>query len=390
MNARLEVRIKDWDKAKFVELLHKVGNILVGSVAQKDPKLPPLSGKEDALEVLLKELQSGIFIESTRAMGGSVGDFTEHVKTIYDRNQWENENGTLLIRTGVPALDNVIGGIKRQELSTIMGYVGGRKTTLLRTINYNAAAAGFRVLHIPVESTFDEELVFYSMIHAHAQKARFGEQTISKTAFDRGCLKPEEKEFFFSTSQDDFRERLGDRLVIRQLARRTWADVRNIIEMEHRIAPIDVVSIDYLALLDTPGERDRTEAINNLFKIVKAFSLTFDMGHGIAFITPVQGSRDGFKRAAENEGAWDPAGIYMYSEAEKSSDTVMYVYSDDALSAMGAAKVGTCKSRRSGNAIATITAVHPLCGYMTGYTGAGASGGQTETKFTRPDDKDDV
>jgi hypothetical protein len=364
MDERLQRRIDDWDKVKMADLLGESMAILIGSQPNPDKRLPPLSGKGDAMTTLLAGVQAGLFVDSVRVRGGNVGDTAMEIMDIYRQNAWEAQNGSLLLKTCLGPIDQVIGGFKRKEMVTILGYAGQRKSTVCRTLAYNMAALqGFRVLYIPLESSYDEERTFQALIHAHAQKKTFGELGISKTAFDNGVLKPEDEAILESTVLPHMQALLRDRLVVRELDRRTWADICNAIEMENRVEPLDAVVVDYLALADST-ERDPVACINATFKQAKQLSLTFDGGRGLLFMTPVQGSRDGYKKAGENDGVWEATGIYMYSEAEKSSDTCVYVFADDGMKSLHQMKMGTCKSRRSGDVTAHLVQVHPLCGYV--------------------------
>jgi hypothetical protein len=371
MNVKLEKRVEDWNKVRLVNMCQTAIEIAVGSVPDKNPKLPAKHGNADAMEHLLNEMQRGIFVGSTTAIGGSFLD-TSDIEETYKQISWDAAHGSLVVRTGLTAIDEIIGGLKKQELIEILGFAGQRKTSLARTICYNAAHAGFRVLHLPLEQSYEEEKVAYAMIHAHNE--RFGKQSISKRGFDTGTLKPDEEKFLFKTVLPHMENKIGDKLIIRQLDRRTWADIKNAVEMESRVHPIDIVLVDYLSLVDVSTERNSTEAINQVFKQAKAFALTHDQGKGLIFMTPVQGSRDGYDRAKGHEGCWDASGIYMYSEAEKSADTILYVYSDDDMKPMDHVKVGTCKCRRSGDVSATICMVNGEAGSVTNHRGGGSAG----------------
>lgn len=384
-------RQNDWDCDRLTQVLSTARQIVAGPVPQdgRNKDLPPLHGTQDAVNYILGAIQKGIFVESAPPRGGSIADKAMEIVSVYEQIEKDALTGNLLMRTGLAAIDDVIYGIKRKELTTIIGYAGQRKSTVCRTVAYNIAKLGFRILYIPLETTFDEELAFFSLIHSHAGLGN--QQQLSKSAFDNGLLKPEEKQYLRDVLAPRFQQEIGDHLIIRepQSGRRTWADIRAEIELEHRIHPLDAVLIDYVGLLDPPeGERDPVAAMNRTFKQIKQTALNFDNKLGLAVITPVQGSRDGYKQAKANEGVWEAHGIFMYSEAEKSSDTCIYVFSDETLVSMNALKMGTCKCRRSKYVAAHIVPVDPHCGYVGNEGNARVEDIQMQQPNSQDDDRD--
>ena len=239
----------------------------------------------------------------------------------------------------------------------------------------NAATQGYHCLHIPLESSYDEELMLYGIMHAHNRffEGMFSNISgISRQAFEDGVMSQEETEFLRQTAIPHFQECVVGDVVIRQPAGFTWQDIKQMIEIEDRRQPLDLVLIDYLALMDVGDPRYATSAINETIKQVKNLCLTFRGGDGLAVITPVQGKREGYEQAKENGGMWTAAGAYMYSEFEKSLDKMVYVYSDNELKGEDHVKVGVCKSRRTIDCPATTVERHPQSGRISDLPGSGA------------------
>jgi hypothetical protein len=152
-------------------------------------------------------------------------------------------------------------------------------------------------------------------------------------------------------------------VTIRQPIAPTWGEIKNLIEMEHRIAPLDLVVVDYLGLVSTTS-RDKSGEMAEIIKDAKLLTNTFDCGRGLPFLTPVQGSRSGFEDATENEGRWDTSGIWMHSEYDRSLNGCMYIFMDDEMKASQVAKIGTCKSRDSADVPPTIVSVERFSGMV--------------------------
>ena len=142
-----------------------------------------------------------------------------------------------------------------------------------------------------------------------------------------------------------------------------------IIELVDRKCPLDLVFIDYLTLMNVGDSRHPTETIHATIKEVKDFCLSFHGGKGLTVLTPVQGSRRGYDAAAGVGGTWTKDGIYMFSEFERSLDTLLYVFADTELKELNLLKVGTCKTRRSLDVDATLVKRNAVSGLIVDANG---------------------
>lgn len=78
----------------------------------------------------------------------------------------------------------------------------------------------------------------------------------------------------------------------------------------------------------------------------------------MAIVTPAQGSRNGYENAKKSDGQWDKDGVYMFSELERSADTIIFTYMPPEMGIEGQMKIGTCKSRRSADVPAQIVSIN--------------------------------
>jgi hypothetical protein len=368
MDVYLQVRTGEYEQTRLMRILDNAKHIVSGGIANPDnrkglPPLPDLVGTRDSMNYLMKKFQNGILINDVRADGGLLSEFKDRIQITYDKNKTDRMNGQLFIPTGIPLIDQHMGGLRRKEMTGVLGYVGQRKTAVLRTMGYNAAKAGFRVLHIPLESDFEEELTAYNVIHAHSgQYQAMGKLT--RRRYDAGQLSDEEYSEFMSKVIDDFAKKVGKNLIVYDpKASRTWADVCAVIERENYIHPLDLVVIDYLTVLGDPTARDAMAA--KILMIQDAKQMALNTGErGFALVTPVQGNRKGYDEAQANDGAWETTGIAQHSELDKSLDNCLYVFTNDEISASGQLKMGSCKHRRGPNIPATFVPFNVSAGMV--------------------------
>ncbi len=230
---------------------------------------------------------------------------------------------------------------------------------------YNAAAAGFHVLHLPIETDFRDEIVVYAVMHAHTLAARQNRRsTLTKRKIDDGVLTDAEREELTAASQD-FIATIGKNLNVRKPTKKSWGTVKSMIELETLRRPLDLIIVDYLTLL-TEGTPffELAGAMTAAIQDAKQMTLNLNGGKGVAFVTPIQGNRKGYDDAADNDGAWETTGIFQYSELDKSLDNCLYVYTTPEISATGQIKMGSCKYRRGADIPSTLVPLNVGAGML--------------------------
>jgi hypothetical protein len=321
----------------------------VANSSLEDPKTKKkLSGTKDALNYILGKIQDGLFTDAKKSVGGSIKGTSNETRDDYQKTKRENLQGTLIMKTGITEIDQVIRGLRRGAFWGVLGYAGQRKSSLCRTIAYNVAQAGFNVMVVPLEQAYEEERNIYAVMHSHHPKFG-GKFKISISALDEGILTPAEEDFLFNVVIPDLDHMKGD-LIIRQPQETTWAGITAQAEIQHQITPLDLLVVDYWALMDisyASGGNER-QVVNGLIKQGKQWCLAFDNKRGIGLLTPVQGNREGYDDASNADGKWEMDGVYDFSEFDKSLDGCLYTWSDSNLAAIDQIKLGCCKGRRSG------------------------------------------
>jgi hypothetical protein len=392
MDLYLQFRVDDFEKNRLQRVLEVAKQITIGSIpnpaATSYKPLPPLTGTRDALNYVMERFQRGILINDVRAEGGLLSEFRNKLQDNYDQDRLARNDGKLFIPTGIPLIDRHMGGLRRKELNGVLGYTGQRKTAVVRTMAYNAAKQGFRVLHIPLESEFKEELTAYNVMHAHANK-KYDLANLNRRRYDAGEMTDAEYTVFMDQVSHDFAASVGKNIIVYDpKAARTWADVKAVIERENYIHPLDLVILDYLTLLGDPGVKDQQAA--KMAIIQDAKQLTLNTGtHGFCMVTPVQGNRKGYEDATANDGAWETTGIAQFSEMDKSLDNCFYVFTNDELSGLAQLKMGTCKHRRGANIPSTLVKLNINAGMIARDDKVEDKGSGTDIKVEapRPDKK---
>jgi hypothetical protein len=359
--------LDDYRDAMFREYLGLARSIVDGgitSVPEKGKKAEPdRIGLKDARTFLMEKLQSPLFSNGRTDEGGWLGDIAPDLGKVYTDDKRRNKDNSLMIPTGIPVFDKQLGGLERKTLNFVLGAAGSLKTSLVRTMAYNAACLGNRVLFIPTEFPYVEELQNFAAMHAANPGAftgvvdgRFSVEKIHKA----GLSDKEEEDFrkiVIPVMQDDLR----DKLAIIQPASFSWPNIRSIIEMENNKAPLDLIVLDYLGRLDIGDARDPRIAYNRMADDAKNF-LLYDLTNtrgGAAMVSPCHASRRGVENAMAADGNYVKEAIFEYSQFEKSCDVIMFTYVDPELQQENLMKIGTCKSRRTADIPAQSVSVDP-------------------------------
>ena len=374
MEHHLNVWVKEFEKERLDGWINNMSQILTSALPNPDKKMmatkPTLQGIDDAFAYLMTRVNAkGLHVKDARAQYGALKDHTQHIEGLYSKNLAEKESGQMFIGTGINLIDQHMGGLRNKDFNAILGYTGQRKTAVLRTMGYTAAMRGFKVMHIPLESDFNEEMIAYLIMHAHNEMWKGQAGSLSRQDFESGNMSNDQRHFLMKVVLPDFNATVAANIHIYEpRGARTWADVKSAIERECMIGRVDLVLIDYLTILTPtpdPNIRDKNAAMITMIQDAKQLCMTANDGEGLCLVTPVQGSRKGLDEASLNEGAWDVTGISTYSEMDKSLDNCFYVYMTDGMSSLDQLKFGSCKMRRNKNIVCSFLRVDPCSGIVS-------------------------
>jgi hypothetical protein len=292
-------------------------------------------------------------------------DLADGLMEQYGDIEDQRASGNLMIPTGIPLIDDAMGGLARKTLNLVLGTAGERKSALVRTIAYWASLSGHRVLFIPLEWPYQEEVQIFAMMHAHNFSFQ-GAEAFSIGRFRDGLFNKDEKEAMRNVLVPCLKQELGQNLVIRSVEDKSWQSIRQLIEAENANQPLDLIVIDYITLFELGKTNDKTYEMHQAVRELKPLALHLNDDRGVAIVSPVQGSRKGKDEAIAAEGAWEKTGIYMYSEMEKSADNILYTFMPEVLKAENKMKIGFCKTRRHGTIAPLLVEVDPLVSIVGG------------------------
>lgn len=230
------------------------------------------------------------------------------------------------IEYGIPVLDEKVGGMQPGEFTLLVGYASEGKTSLVVQLGWNAAVMQGRNVVILTTETVRSQ-VRRRLLARHSCLPAFGidgGRGINSRAIKNGTLTDAGKRQF-ATVVDDFTRNPGYGVTwISQVpAHATMGYVESKVARLSRQFPIDLIILDYLALLrpDRKRNTDREEYATNL-KRAKQLATTHNDGKGVAFASPWQVSRSA-RTEAEKVGYYTSAATSETAEATNSPDTLI-------------------------------------------------------------------
>ena len=167
-----------------------------------------------------------------------------------------------VIATGFFDLDaQLMGGLRRRQMTVIGGRPSQGKTTLAINIAANAAKNGRRVLIASLEMS--DELIWRNIAIAHADVpgAAVSTRTLDPPAWDRLAAAIEEIKTW--------------PIEIADQADLTADDLLSLCRSRQSVQPVDLLIVDYLQLLSGTGEGE--ERVANLSRGVKRIAQALDL-----------------------------------------------------------------------------------------------------------------
>ena len=362
LDARVMLLIDFCKQEKWIQAL-KVLRAAVASSWTHPTTKRTYMGPNGASTLLYEILESGVLqIENVR--GSTAKVLNEETTSLIERYEAEEHDHSEL-GTGLPHLDEAFQ-IRRGQLLGVLGYNKHRKTTLCRSIAYNAIKEGKNVLWIALEQTYEEEQQAFQVIHCHHM---FPSSKVTSQKIDRHQLDKTDKDQLKKAGLG--LEQLPGKLKIIEPSSRSWNMIRSIIETDATILHYDMICIDYVTLMSS-GKKDERAGMIDIIQDVKQLAKNLDA----LVITPIQGNRQGAERAAESgwensgneitdiKGRWDKEGIDLYSEFSKSCDCILSIYYDSICQEHQECIIGLLLCRRAGNMLPLIANVSDDAGYI--------------------------
>lgn len=253
------------------------------------------------------------------------------LKEYIDRKNARLNGSTYAVRVGVPELDiRLGGGLNPGELVIVAGYTSDGKSSFCVNAAWSAAVEqGRNVVVLTSETTRDQ---YKRKLYArHSTLPQFGlPDGINSKDIKEANLAPDQERALGFVAQDlDINSNYGTLYVAQVRRGETLASCEARLYRYQRKFNIDVVYIDYLALLrsDVRRNSDR-EYLASIIKEAKQLATTFDNGRGIPVVSPWQVSRAA-KTWANTNGRYESEHLAETAEATNSSDVILALLAMD-------------------------------------------------------------
>jgi replicative DNA helicase len=233
------------------------------------------------------------------------------------------------IRTGIVRIDEGIGGIQPGEFMLAVGYTGSGKSMLCAQTAWHVATQQKRnVVYATSETT--RAMTRRRIYARHSRLERFGIQGgLNSKDLKLGRLS-EEGERTLRAVTADLAEgartgQYGHLYIAQMPVDATWGYAQAMVNRVGTRWPVDLLIVDYLALLKTDRKRDSLVAeFSDMLKSVKVFATTYNDGKGLPIISPWAVQQPRFHEARDKR-EYTLASLSDTSEAEKSPDILMWM-----------------------------------------------------------------
>lgn len=253
--------------------------------------------------------------------------------------------------TGFSRIDSttVIGPKQSIRYIGILGFSNHGKSMFMRSMAYNMAKSGKKILYIACEDTALNTWTQLSFLHSYTQ-----------TDLDIPPINVwrNQPQSVTERQQEDLRLLIDDlqhggsvagEIVVRTLPR--WADIQQELETGLNGKPYDVLMVDYLSHLDTGASGTKIhDEIKVLFKKAQALAIDYKAGRGLVVVTPLQAGKKPMQEADSAEGEdWgvynDLGAVDYYTDACRDMDLVIGLWHKGDLKTQSMMKVSCLKSR---------------------------------------------
>ncbi len=296
------------------------------TTGKDDEKGRAQKGHADArTQVMQRFAQIDHQLAMQEAPEGDMRGAGEEIFNDYLTAEAARRNGRGLgIRFGIPPLDQKVSGVHKGELVLLAGYTSEGKTSCMVQLAWSAAVEqGKNVVILTTETAHTQ--VRRRIISRHSCLEGFGiEGGLNSRDIRDGTLPAHHRDKLREVVDDfDRNSGYGHCYIVQVPRGATIGYCESKLLRIQRMFPIDLVEMDYLALLkpDRRRQSDREE-LSGTLKEAKQLATTFNDGVGVPFISPWQVSRAA-RQEAERVGGYTLSATSETSEASNSPDLVM-------------------------------------------------------------------
>lgn len=247
---------------------------------------------------------------------------------------------------GLSPIDEATKGAQNKELWMVAGFTSqGKSTWLLNWSRYLAYEGGFNVLYYSLE--MDREQIWRILACGHCAHPKFG-RPLNYEQIKSGTLSPEDADFYLNEVLPDLGNMSGHIEVANPAGSTSMDEIQAEAEIVNRERPLDLVIIDYIAVVSASKEQKRLgkqDRINENIIRAKQIATEFNHGAGLVVASAHQINRVGYQEAQKNGGVYEIKAIADANEVERSSDVLLCIYQDDPMKQKKEATITNLKNR---------------------------------------------
>ena len=305
-----------------------------------------------------KVIEDGITSEVMKKLNGLISTSAvaldyNNITTSNLMNQYENKHiKQSNISTCDRVLDDTLGGLRKGDLTSILGASGCFKTSWALNIAYAAQLKGMNTLYLSLEVS--KEDILFNLLSRHSNQEKFTKQ-IPHWKLKQKTLNQQQLEYLKAQIIPDYDQLKGKIYAVDKrdvgsyslyALEQKFTEINNL-AVQQTGHGIDICVIDHINLLKFGESKfDVTDTYNKYASFFR--EQAFDWcrtKEQVAMIVIAQANRKGKKYAGEHHGNYLTEHFAEGSELERSSSVVLTVYSDDNLKILYEAKVGLIKNR---------------------------------------------
>lgn len=273
--------------------------------------------------------------------------------------------------TGIPEIDDKIGGMSPGTVSTIAGFTSQYKTTMaLNVAHLNAYELGYNVCYLSLETP--KEDINWNLLSCHSYDSKFSKYNfVGHDKMRRGTMTSEEEDFIFNEVEPDLKNdyiddegytrKRGKVVILDESDFKTFSfgEISAAIEkVDDKLGgKLDCVIVDYIQLCKFSGHGvtyDANSQINSYVTFFRRLAQNFkkeikeDGTEDVRQLTMIllaQINRSSWQKASRNDGRYDITCLADANELERGSARVFTTYTSEDLKARKSAQVQILKNR---------------------------------------------
>lgn len=263
---------------------------------------------------------------------GDVRTEGQEILDDYNRRYESSQTGAGVVPTGFPTVDKVLGGgQQRGELNILAAWTNAGKTSTVVAMVHHACVEGKNVVVFTSETLRSQ--VRFKLIARHSRHMVELMPSPPQQWLVKGLNARDIKAGTLDEVSPDARKalaavvsdfgRLPGHCYVAQVPRgATISVIESKLARISRMFPVDLVVVDYLALLRSERRRNtRREELSDIVQEAKQLAATYEDGRGVPIISPWQINREGWEHAKE-KGYYTLAQLAETAESASTADVV--------------------------------------------------------------------